>query len=181
MMLLQPSNTKSTDVKIISDPKLNEGDELAIQLTCLDGTPIPKEKVDVIITNNKGKVVVNETVKTNSKGKAKLDLDLKKGKYDVNVTFKGDENYNGDVATQILRIKETVTEMVSDTKSVDTANYPKYSQVFGYYRTIETQNELALIETSNGNYYVLGGDGYYTYGGHDSQGYIELGSYVGKY
>ena len=42
-------------------------------------------------------------------------------------------------------------------------------------------DELTLIETSSGESFVLAGDGYYTYGGRDSQGYIELGTYVGKY
>ena len=39
---------------------------------------------------------MDDVVKTNSKGKASLDLDLKKGKYIVNVTYVGNENYTGN-------------------------------------------------------------------------------------
>ena len=56
-------------------------------------------------------VVVDDVVKTNSKGKAKLDLDLKKGKYTVNVTYSGNENYTGNNTTQKLTIKEEVVEV----------------------------------------------------------------------
>ena len=55
-------------------------------------------------------MVVDDVVKTNSKGKAKLDLDLKKGKYNVNVTYGGNENYTGNNTTQKLTIKEKVVQ-----------------------------------------------------------------------
>ena len=70
------------------------------------------------------------------------------------------------------------TESVEE---VNTANFPEHSPVLGDYRIVETQQELAVIETSSGEYYVLGGDGYHTYAGHDSQGNIKMGTYVGKY
>lgn len=147
----------------------------------MDKTAISKEKVDVVITDKKGNVVVNKTVKTNSKGKAKIGLNLKKGKYDVNVTFGGNEKYVASDVSQVLRIKEKTTETVSDDNAVDTSKYPSYNSNIGYYRDIEEQQELLLIETSNGEYYVLGGDGYYVYDGRDSQGNIQMGSYMGKY
>ena len=106
-MFLQSGNAKEpTKVKITSDKVQYEGGKLKIKLTDLNKTALSKQKVNVIIKNKKGKVVVNETVKTNSKGKAKLDLDLKKGKYKVNVTYGGNENYTGNNTTQKLKIKE---------------------------------------------------------------------------
>ena len=51
-----------------------------MQLTDLNKTPISKEIVNITVTNSKCKVVVDEVVKTDSKGKTKLDLDLKKEK-----------------------------------------------------------------------------------------------------
>lgn len=181
-MFSQSQNPKNgCEVKVTSDPNLYEGDKLSIQLTGLDKTAISKEKVDVVITDKKGNVVVNKTVKTNSKGKAKIGLNLKKGKYDVNVTFGGNEKYVASDVSQVLRIKEKTTETVSDDNAVDTSKYPSYNSNIGYYRDIEEQQELLLIETSNGEYYVLGGDGYYVYDGRDSQGNIQMGSYMGKY
>ena len=107
VLYTQSINAKEpTEIKITSDKTQNEGGKLSIQLTDLNKTAISKETVNITITNSKGKVVVNETVKTNSKGKANLDLDLKKGKYSVNVTFNGNENYTGNSTTQKLTIKE---------------------------------------------------------------------------
>lgn len=109
-MFLQSTNAKEpTKLKITSDKTQYEGGKLTVQLTDLNKTAISKEKVNITITNKKGKVVINETIKTNSKGKAKLDLDLKKGKYTVNVTYGGNENFTGNNTIQKLTIKETQT------------------------------------------------------------------------
>ena len=181
-MFLQSGHAKEpTKLKIASDKKQFEDGKLKLQLIDLNKTALSKQKVNIIIKNKKGKVVVNETVKTNSKGNAKLDLDLKKGEYSVKALYKGNENHTGNNTTQNLTIKDKVKKTVNVKNNVDTSVYSKYSPNFGNYRIVETQQELALIETSNGEYYVFGGDGAYTYGGHDSQGHIELGSYVGKY
>ncbi len=107
VMLFNQSNAKEpTKIKILTDKEQYEGGELKIKLTDLNKTPISKAVVNITITNKKGKVVVDDVVKTNSKGKAKLDLNLKKGKYKVNVTYGGNENYTGNNTTQKLKIKE---------------------------------------------------------------------------
>ena len=82
-------------------------------MTDLNKTPLSKEIVNITVTDKKGKVVVDDAVKTNSKGKAKLDFDLKKGKYTVNVTYGGNDNYTANSTTQNLKIKEAVTKTVS--------------------------------------------------------------------
>lgn len=107
IMLLSPANAKEpTKVRITSNKTLYEGDSIVVQLTDLNKTPLTKEKLNIKIANSKGKLIVNKTIKTNSKGKAKLDWDLKKGKYEVNVTYAGNENYTGNNTTQKLTIKE---------------------------------------------------------------------------
>lgn len=42
-----------------------------------------------------------------------MDLDLKKGKYNVTVIYGGNENYTGNNTTQKLTIKEAVAEAES--------------------------------------------------------------------
>ena len=114
VMLLNPDIGKEqTKIKITSDKEQLEGGELNIKLTDLNKTPASKQTVNIKITDNKGKVVVDEVVKTNSKGKAKLDLDLKKGKYKVNVTYGGNDKCAGCNASQKLKIKEAVAEETS--------------------------------------------------------------------
>ena len=110
-MVLNPMHAKEpTKIKIISNKTLYEGDDLSVKLTDLNKTPLSKEKVNITVKNSKGKVVANKTVKTNDKGNAKLNLDLKKGKYNVTVSYGGNENYTGNNTTQKLTIKEKVVE-----------------------------------------------------------------------
>ena len=117
MMFNQSHAKEATKIKITSDKEQYEGGKLSVELKDLNGTALSKEVVNVTITDKKGKVVVDDVVKTNSKGKAKLDLDLKKGKYNVTVTYGGNENYTGTNATQKLNIKEKVTEAVKPQSS----------------------------------------------------------------
>ena len=117
MMFNQSHAKEATKIKITSDKEQYEGGKLSVELKDLNGTALSKEVVNVTVTDKKGKVVVDDVVKTNSKGKAKLDLDLKKGKYNVTVTYGGNENYTGTNATQKLSIKEKVTEAVKSQSS----------------------------------------------------------------
>ena len=117
MMFNQSHAKEATKIKITSDKEQYEGGKLSVELKDLNGTALSKEVVNVTITDKKGKVVVDDVVKTNSKGKAKLDLHLKKGKYNVTVTYGGNENYTGTNATQKLSINEKVTEAVKPQSS----------------------------------------------------------------
>lgn len=127
-VLLNPMHAKEpTKIKITSDKSQYEGGNISVKLTDLNGTAISKEIVNITITDNKGKVVVDDVVKTNSKGKADLKLDLKKGKYDVNVTYGGNENYTGNNTTQKLTIKEEeVVEAVSSQSDNSNNQRPSY-------------------------------------------------------
>lgn len=69
---------------------------------------------------------------------------------------------------------DSAVEDVSD-------DYPEYSPTFGNYKILGDDLEDRLIETSAGEKYVLGGDGYYTYAGTDSNGNYKIGTYMGKY
>ncbi|MEE0943407.1 MAG: carboxypeptidase-like regulatory domain-containing protein [Methanobrevibacter sp.] len=106
-MVLKPMHAKEpTKIKVDSNKTLYEGDNLSVKLTDLNKTPLSKQNVNITVKDSKGKVVTNKTVKTNSKGKAKLDLNLKKGKYNVSVSYGGNENYTGNNTTQKLMVKE---------------------------------------------------------------------------
>ena len=122
-ILLNPINAKEpVKIKITSDREQTEGGKVSVQLTDLNKTPISKQLVNVTVVNSKGKVVVDDVVETNSKGNAKLDLDLKKGNYNVTVIFKGNENYTGNNTTQKLTIKEKVVEAQSTSSQSSSGN-----------------------------------------------------------
>ena len=134
-MLMNPTHTKEPcKIKITSDKEQYKGGELSIVLTDLNKTPLSKEIVNITITDKKGKVVVDDVVKTNSKGKAKLDLKLKKGNYKVNVSYGGNENYTGNNTTQKLKIKEKekVVEQQSSTQSDTYVERTEGNLVYGY-------------------------------------------------
>ena len=110
-MVLKPMHAKQpTKIKVTSNKTLTEGDDLSVKLTDLNKTPLSKQKVNITVKNDKGKVVANKTVKTDDKGNAKMDLKLKKGEYDVDVRDGGNENYTGNNTTQTLTVKEKVVE-----------------------------------------------------------------------
>ena len=152
VMFTQSIHAKEpTKVKITSNKTLYEGKDLTIKLTDLNKTALSKEKVNITIKNSKGKVVANKTVKTNDKGNAKLDLNLKKGKYDVVVSYGGNENYTGNNTTQKLTIKEEVKETVSESSSSDAGSYDKYSPQYGTYINRYTDsNGVQHIDGANG-------------------------------
>ena len=134
-MLMNQTNAKEPcKIKITSDKEQYKGGELSIVLTDLNKTPLSKEIVNITITDKKGKVVVDDVVKTNSKGKAKLDLKLKKGNYKVNVSYGGNENYTGNNTTQKLKIKEKekVVEQQSSTRSDTYVERTEGNLVYGY-------------------------------------------------
>ena len=140
-MFLQTGNAKEpTIIKITSDKEQYEGGELSIKLTDLNKTPLSKEIVNVTITNKNGKVVIDDVVKTNSKGNAKLKLDLKKGKYNVNVTYGGNESYTRNNTTQKLTIKEEVKETVSES-NYDQSSKPPRTEYTGDPNDMEAYSE----------------------------------------
>ena len=105
--VLNPMHAKQpTKIKVTSNKTLYEGGDLSVKLTDLNKTPLSKQNVNITVKDSKGKVVANKTVKTNDKGNAKLDLNLKKEKYDVTVIYGGNENYTGNNTTQKLTVKE---------------------------------------------------------------------------
>ena len=117
-MVLKPMHAKEpTKIKVTSNKTLYEGKDLTVKLTDLNKTPLSKQNVNITVKNDKGKVVANKTVKTDDKGNAKMDLKLQKGKYDVDVSYGGNENYTGNNTTQKLTIKEAVAEVESSPSS----------------------------------------------------------------
>lgn len=114
---------KDSKIAIVSNKTLYEGDNLTVKLTDLNKTPIKKGVVNVTVTDKNGKVVVNESVKTNSKGKANVNLDLVPGKYVVNVTFGGNDNFTANSTSKKITVEEKVAEAAPVSSTEDTSSY----------------------------------------------------------
>ena len=131
-MVLKPMHAKEpTKIKVTSNKTLYEGEDVSVKLTDFNKTPLSKQNVNITIKDSKGKVVANKTIKTNDKGNAKMDLKLEKGKYDVTVSYSGNENYTGNNTTQKLTIKEKVVEAEQSVSSTNSNNneWPEYDSL----------------------------------------------------
>ena len=188
-VMLSSSMNKMDSNLAITHKSINVGDSVSAKLSDSNGNPISDQMVKMKLTDKNGKTIDND-VKTNSKGRAKLKVD-NEGVYAVECKFNGNDKYSATSVDANISVVKAKTKLVDDNQTSSSksnsesgggsSDYPKYNPAIGSYRTVESQQELALIETSSGQNYVLAGDGYYIYGGHDSQGNIKLGSYVGKY
>lgn len=176
VVLFNQANAKNpTVVKITSDKKLTEGKDLSIKLTDLSENPINNEIVSVKITDKKGKVVVDDVVKTNSKGNAKLSLDLKKGTYDVAVDYGGNDNYTGDNDTQKLTIKEKeATQTQSQSSQSQPSVYAYQSDGTPMYSQAEV-DQYMYNKYGYANYHI-GSNGYMDL---DEPGFDDAGHYIG--
>lgn len=162
-MYLNTNHAKDpTKIKITSDKTQYGGGNLSVKLTDLNNTPLSKQKVNVTIKNSKNKVVVNKTIKTNSKGVAKMDLDLKKGKYTVNVTYDGNENYTSNNTSQNLTIKEEekVEQTASETSqsSESNSNYGAQQQT-----DYNSRGSDYFKSDADGSYHKKEAGGHYVY------------------
>ena len=153
-VLLNPANAKEpTRLIITSDDEQNEGGDLSIKLTDLNKTPVSNEIVNIRITDSNGNVVVDDVVKTNSKGKANMDLDLNEGEYIVNVSYEGNDNFKASNATQKLTIKEEVVEAEPVEKSGTSSSTHTIMGEDGYYYTVDDNGNILANLGPSQKYY----------------------------
>ena len=174
MLINQTTAKEPSVIEITSDKSQNEGGKLKLLLTDANNQPISKDVVNVTITDKKGKVVVDDVVKTTVNGKAKLNLDLKKGKYTVMVSYGGNENYTGSNDTQKLTIKEKEVEASQSSQQSQPSAYAYKSDGTPMYSQAEVDqymaNKYGLV-----NYHV-GSNGYIDM---DEPGFDDAGNWVG--
>ena len=135
ILFMQPSNAKeATKIKVTSNKTLTEGDDISVQLTDSNKTPLSKQNVKVTVKNGKGK--------------AKIDSNLKKGKYKVKVSYKGNKNYTGNNTTQNLTIKEKVKKTTSESSSSNSQGWTE-THPGG-----DTGSSIVVYHDGNGHKYV---------------------------
>lgn len=162
-----------TKLIFTSNDTIDEGGYVKIKLVDVNGTELENQTVNITVTDENGTSDYYSAV-TNEDGDAKAKIKNDPGEYNVTVSYDGDENYEACYETQELTIEEEVKETVS------TKSYPEYNSAVGNYRkTGIGENEMAVIELESGRYVIMGGDGFYEYGGQDAQGHIIAGSYLG--
>lgn len=94
-----------TEIKVTGNKTIEKGGNLNVELSSLNGEGIKNKKINITFTDKNNKEVLKKTVKTNSNGKANVELkNISKGEYEVNITFEGDKNYSANNTTQKIKI-----------------------------------------------------------------------------
>ena len=115
------SDAKSTTLEILNKGDLGVNGTVYVKLTDHEKASLSDKNLHVQLTNAKGKVVYDNTVKTHSTGVAIVKLEnVSAGEYNINVTFDGDANYSSCSVSQKLTIKgEYIEEIVENTTLIE--------------------------------------------------------------
>ena len=119
-------NKSDSDLAIASK-KVDVGGNLVVKLTDAAGNPIPDGVIHIKLTDKKGNTTSHD-VTTNSKGKAKLEMD-KKGKYSVECSFDGNDKFKSSSDKANVTVKKSgptehhmsVEVPEFDTKAIETS------------------------------------------------------------
>ena len=153
------SNTSKMDTKLTikADSPIYEGDSIKIMLTDLNNTPIANQTVNVTITDKDNSSAYYSVV-TNAKGVGKLKLDKDKGKYSINCTYSGNENYTGNSTVKKIKIQEEVveTQTSSSSSSGSDSGYTYSAQKGGY---VKNSGQWESDSSGNSIYSYKGSDG----------------------
>lgn len=104
---------QTAQLNITSNETLSTGDELVINLTGSDGKAIANETVNVTFIDDNG-VKENFSAVADENGTAKLKIDKNAGKYTVNCTFAGNNDFEAASALQNLTVEDNSYEDYSD-------------------------------------------------------------------
>ncbi len=120
---VMPNMSKQdTKLTFMSNDTIDEGDSIDIRLTDANGTAIANQTVNVTVTDENSTSDYHSVV-TDGNGTGKLKLDNDPGKYNVTISYGGNDQYNGCNATKKITIKEEVVEAQSASTSSSSSNY----------------------------------------------------------
>ena len=123
-MIFGPFAKEDVNLSVTTNNVLYDGDNFGISLVGSDGKPIANTRVDVIITYANG-TVNPQAITTDEKGEGLLKLNgLTPGNYVINVTYSGDNKYNGNNTSQNIEFKETKTVQSSSQSSSGGSSWP---------------------------------------------------------
>ena len=151
--MMMPNMVKQdTKFKFKSNSTLTKGDSLKIKLTDANGTAIANQTVNITIKDKKG-ASDSHSVVTNEKGVGTLKLDKNSGKYNVTVSYGGNDKYKGCNITKKITIEEKVAEaqVTSSSSGGSSDNDP------GAYYSLQTHKTYYtgdIVKEPGGNSYV---------------------------
>lgn len=131
-LMLYASSIREESYLAIQDGTIHQGDSLVVVLTDPMGGPISGAEVNIEVTAG-DKIISNEKVKTDSEGKAKLNLE-KEGTYSVKCSFGGDDEFAGSSVADEIKVEQATTEVISEEKtSTHTSKYASDGSIYPEY------------------------------------------------
>ena len=116
-----------SEIKVLTNKTLNQDEKFIVQLNG-QGQNLTNKTVHFKLIDKKGHAK-DYNATTNKNGKAKLKLkDVKPGTYTVNVSFDGDDKFNGANATQKIKVKKVVVEQPAETQQTAEESYSESYQ-----------------------------------------------------
>lgn len=124
--LLVFSSGIKTDTKInfLSENSLKNGDQVQFELVDAQGKALANQNITITFEGNDGEKQ-NFTITTDSQGRGGLLLNEQAdGKYNISVSYAGDEKHNGCSANQTITIGDVSenTDSTSNSTSVDSSS-----------------------------------------------------------
>ena len=107
---------QETDLTVISNSTLNNGDNFTVQLTDGNGKVISNKTIYIILTDANGNVN-NLNATTNEKGVANFGINVNGGNYSAKCVFLGDDNYDSSNVTQNISIENVEVSLDSSSNS----------------------------------------------------------------
>ncbi|WP_295116145.1 type IV pilin [uncultured Methanobrevibacter sp.] len=176
VMFFQQMTKEKSNLKI-PDKTINVGNSLIVSLSDSQGNPITNETIKIKLTNKDG-ITIDEKIKTNSKGKAKFKME-EKGKYSVECTFDGNNQYSSSSVSGNVSVKKATTELVNEKQTSTTTHSSKYAPDGGIYPEYgpEVDNQGITRE------YAIANDMHYveiTVDGDRPGEYVTVGGYTAR-
>ena len=109
-------------IKITSNDTLHDGDYFSVSLAGVNGTPLANQVININIIDANG-AENHQQITTDESGNGMLQLNgLIPGEYTFNVTYGGNDSYNGcNVTKKITMEKKVVEEPVNQQQSTQSS------------------------------------------------------------
>ena len=126
LMFTGHDSAKDTQLKILNGNTIGENSTIYVKLTDGEKQSLEGKTLSVKIFDSKGKEVFSKSAKTHVTGVAIVKIhNFTDGKYTINVTYAGDENYTSSSISQNVNIKtgyveEDLNITVNDTLDTQT-------------------------------------------------------------
>lgn len=97
---------KESQMEIISNDTVHNGDSINIKLSDIDGHSLSNESVKIVMMDNKGKRQ-SYSITADSNGIAYTTVANKDpGRLTINATFEGNEKFNSSNAVKLIKVRE---------------------------------------------------------------------------